>query len=208
VNPQEASIFSDQYTWTIFNILRKAGARGLTSKEIHMHIEKNMRIPVSQSKVYGLLKRLYQQRWVHRYYDKDSEAQRNTIALDWGTILPNKEFFQVVTEKEKNYMTKKLFPVFLEFIAKTTRDLQEDSVAEKWLPQKGTNYYCKVCGKSHEAEEFFSCLLDITLAEFQISKEFMELLIKNRYAEEDILEITEEGYTPIQQSEKRVSKER
>ncbi|MBV9177936.1 MAG: hypothetical protein JO297_12955 [Nitrososphaeraceae archaeon] len=31
---------------------------------------------------------------------------------------------------------------------------------------------------------------------------------KNRYAEEDIQEITDEGYTGVQQSEKRVSKER
>lgn len=41
VNPQEASIFSDEYTWTIFDILRRAGAKGLTSKEIHQSVEKN-----------------------------------------------------------------------------------------------------------------------------------------------------------------------
>ena len=86
-------------------------------------------------------------------------------------------------------------------------DIREDPDTKEWIPHAGVNWYCKVCGKSHEAEEFFSSLLDIAVAEFIISKGFIELLKRNRFAEEDSLEVTE-GYTGVQAAEHRVSKER
>ena len=98
---------------------------------------------VSQSKIYGLLKRLYQQRWVHRYYDKDSEAQRVAIALDWGEVIINKEFNLAVIKKENDYMIKKLFPIFSDVLIKAMKDLHEDPDTKKWIPQADDNWYCK-----------------------------------------------------------------
>jgi hypothetical protein len=38
---QEAGIFADELTWTMFDILREAGAKGLTAQDVHKEIEKN-----------------------------------------------------------------------------------------------------------------------------------------------------------------------
>lgn len=166
-----------------------------------------MRIPISKSKVYALLKQLYQQRWVHRYYDKDVESQRIAIALDWGGIVVDRTFNLAIIEKERTYMARKLFPLYIEFLTKAMRDLYETTPTKKWLPQRGSNCYCKICGTSHEAEEFFSSILDIAVSEFIISSDFKELMKKNEFAEEETIELPE-GYTGVQAAEKRVSQER
>lgn len=79
---------------------------------------------------------MYQQRWVHRYYDKDVEAQRIAIALDWGGITIERQFNMAIVENEKNYIAKKLFPLFLEFISKVMKDFSESQSTEKWYPKK------------------------------------------------------------------------
>src|SRR5687768_3058916 len=102
---QEAAIFSDPYTWKILDLLRKVGAKGLTSKEIHRKLQQDMGVSVSESKIYGLLRRLYMEDWVNRYYDKDAEAQRVISAFHWGIMTTHdrsivyKEFENVVTNK-------------------------------------------------------------------------------------------------------------
>src|SRR6188472_4438174 len=116
-SPQQASIFSDVYTWSIFDILRKAGAAGLTAQAIHEEIERKIRTSVSQSKVYALLKRLYQEEWVHRYYDKDSQAQRIAINTTLGGFVEfDKDYEHIILDKEGGYIKKQLFPMFLTFI--------------------------------------------------------------------------------------------
>src|SRR5690242_16188464 len=113
---QEAAIFSDPYTWKILDILREVGGKGLTAKEIQDKLESKMGVPISASKVYGLLRRLYMEDWVHRYYDKDVEAQRIASAFHWGTMTTHdrrlviEEFEKEVLNKEKNYIKQKLFP--------------------------------------------------------------------------------------------------
>jgi predicted transcriptional regulator len=119
---QDAAIFSDPYTWKILDILRKVGAKGLTAKEIHGKLEKEMGVSVSESKVYGLLRRLYMEDWVHRYYNKDVEAQRVVSAFHWGITTTHdrsiiyKEFEDVIKNKEMDYIRNRLFPVMLEYI--------------------------------------------------------------------------------------------
>jgi predicted transcriptional regulator len=184
-SPQEASIFSDVYTWVIFDILCKAGAGGLTAQAIHREIEKKMRTSVSQSKVYALLKRLYQEEWVHRYYDKDSQAQRIAINMTTGMVEFDKEYEHTILDKEGGYIKKKLFPIFLDFIKKTLKDLNEDESSKKWVPYSGSNNHCKTCGKSHEADEFVSSLLDEASSEFYESNEYVEFLRENGFAEEE-----------------------
>jgi len=179
---QEGSIFANVYTWTIFDILREAGSKGLTTPEIHIQIEDITGTQVSQSKIYDLLKRLYEGKWIHRYYDREVEKQRCSIALDWGGISVEEEFEEKIMEKERTYIRTHLFPVFLNLIRRTIKDFKEDQSTIKWLPQmKG---YCKVCknGKSHEALEFFNSLLDEATAEFMDSKEFHEYMKENGYA--------------------------
>ena len=178
---QDASLFSDEYTWVILDILRAAGPRGMSAHNVHKQIENDMGI-VSKSKIYGILKRLYQMEWVHRSYNESDQARRNSIKMDWAGISVEEEYDRVIVDKEKSFITIKLFPMFLEYIKHTMKDMHDDITARKWLPEKD---YCKPCRKSHEAEEFFSSVLDIATAEFMSSKECLKLLKEFGLAEED-----------------------
>ena len=51
-DPQEASIFSDEYTWIILDILRLAGNHGISAQSVHKEVERKMRTSVSESKIY------------------------------------------------------------------------------------------------------------------------------------------------------------
>ena len=51
-NPQEASIFSDPYTWTILDILRAAGNKGLSPIEVHQAVNKKLPNSISSAKIY------------------------------------------------------------------------------------------------------------------------------------------------------------
>lgn len=179
---QEASIFADEYAWTILDVLRKAGAKGLTAADVLKNVEKELGTQVSRSKVYSLLKRLYEEERIHRYYDPEVEAQRHAIGLIWGGVYIDEKFDKVVVEKEKNYVKKNLYPSFLAFIKKALNDL-EDSETKKWLPSSGSANICKRCHESHEADEFFSTLLDIAVGEFLDSDEYKEFLKQNGFAE-------------------------
>jgi hypothetical protein len=182
-NPQEASIFSNVYTWTILDILRDAGAKGLTAESVHKGVEGKMRTSVSRSKIYDLLKRMYEQEWIHRYYDNDVQARCHVIAQDWGGIDLDKDYDQAILNKERNYFKETLFPRFLDLIKKSMEDLKEDSVTSKWLPQ--SKDLCKVCRTSHEAHEFFTSLLDIASAEFMESDEFLEFVKEYGFTEKE-----------------------
>jgi Fe2+ or Zn2+ uptake regulation protein len=70
----------------MFDILREAGAKGLTAQDVHKEIEKKLRRQISSSKVYGLLRRFYQEKSTHRYFDNAVESQRNVITLEWGMV--------------------------------------------------------------------------------------------------------------------------
>lgn len=54
---QEASIFANEYAWTILDVLRKGGAKGLTATDVLKNVEKELGTKVSRSKVYSILKR-------------------------------------------------------------------------------------------------------------------------------------------------------
>lgn len=179
---QEASIFSNQYTWTILDVVRKAGPRGLTAKDVHKKVEREMGTSVSASMVYSLLKRLYELEWIHRRYDAESEAQRHTIGVIWGGMFVDSEFDKAVTSKTLQYAEKRLYPALFEYITKSMEVLKEDSATRKWLPAPGDSESCKRCRISHEAEEFFSSLLDTVRSEFLDSDQFREFLEKNNFA--------------------------
>jgi hypothetical protein len=49
---QEAVIFSDPYTWKVLDILREAGAKGLTAKEVQEKLESKMPYLQASSIVY------------------------------------------------------------------------------------------------------------------------------------------------------------
>jgi hypothetical protein len=181
-NPQEASIFSDQYTWAIMDVLRAAGNDGLSSLKVRQAVEKKLRMSVSSAKIYNLLKRLYEMNWVHRSYDKNDKTNHNIVNFEWGGIVLNQTYDQILVNKEKEYITKRLFPIFKEYIEKTISDMEKDENTKKWLPQPNT---CKICQISHEAEEFISSLLDIPLLEFMDSNEYKKLMIEHYFREKE-----------------------
>jgi predicted transcriptional regulator len=182
-NPQEASIFSDVYTWTILDVLRSAGNNGLSAEKVHHQVEKKLRTSVSKSKIYGLLRRLYQMDWVHRIYDKRDQAYHSTVHIDYGGILLDKDYDDILVKKEREYILQRLFPIFLDYINKTIKDLANDPNAKRWLPQP--NNSCKMCQVSHEAEEFISSVLDLATVEFMDSEEYKKILIEHHFREKD-----------------------
>lgn len=181
---QDASLFSDEYTWAILDILRGAGPRGVSAQKVHKQIENNMG-KVPKSKVYGILKRMYQMDWIHRAYDENEQARRNSIKMNWAGIWVEEDYDKIVVSKERRFMTERLYPVFLEYIRKTMDDMRGDRIAKKWLPEKD---YCKNCRSSHEAQEFFSSLLDIATAEFLDSEEYLNFQRELGFAEQDKIE--------------------
>src|SRR2546426_5305917 len=129
---QEASIFSDEHTWTILDVLRKSGAKGLTASQAHEEVERNEGVSVSRSKIYSLLKRLYELEWVHRYYDQEAQAQRNSIGPIWGGVIIDEEFYSETKDKMKNYIKKNLFPIFEDYLKKAMSDLADDVKTKRW----------------------------------------------------------------------------
>jgi hypothetical protein len=191
-NYNDASIFSDEYTWTILEILRLAGPIGMKAADIAERVEhkvygsRRKYGSVSRSRIYGILRRLWQMNWIHRYYNRDSGAQHHAIAIDWGGFLVDPKYDHVILKMESDYIRKRLFPIFKEFIEKTIEDLEADSAAKKWLPQKS---YCEICSKSHEADEFFSSIFDIATAEFMESEEYSKFRLHSGYATKEEQEL-------------------
>lgn len=181
-SPQQASIFANEYTWTIMEVLRKVGAQGLTAEEIHKKVEKELGTSVSRSKVYSLLKRLYEEEWTHKYYDEKAQAWRNTLSIVWGGVYIDDEFYDIVKSKTKLFVNRVLFPALLEFIKKATEELENDSSTKKWLPRAHADARCRKCRTSHEAEEFLDALMDIACSEFGESENFKEYMRKNSFA--------------------------
>ena len=182
---QEASILSNELTWEIIEILRSSGAKGLTPPMVLEKIEYIQGVKVSRSKVYALLKRLYEMEWVHRYYDTEEQANRSVLADIAGQVDINEDFSKVIEENMSRYIEKKLFPVYEEFLEKTTQMLNDNPKIKKWLPDHGKNSYCKKCKINHEATEFVDCLIGITSLLFIGSDNFTEIMKKKKFADEE-----------------------
>jgi hypothetical protein len=149
-----------------------------------------------------LLRRLYQEEWTHRYFDntKDVEAQRNVIGLQWGYVKFDGDYERTILEKQSEYIETKMFPVLKEYLAKTLERLNEDESGKKWIPLvvkkkkildskdksfSEFNVLCRVCQVSHEAEEFFSSLLDLATSGFLNSEEYRIFLKQYGYMYDD-----------------------
>jgi len=182
---QEASILSNEYTWIILEALRSSGSKGLTPKEVHQVIEREESTTVSASKIYSILKRLYEIEWIHRHYDSEVKAQRNTLAIQWGEVEVVEEFSEVVEEKMKRYIKKEFFPIILDYYKKTINDFATDEENKKWLPSSGTAGLCKKCHSNHEADEFFYSLMQEVIFEFNESDEFIDFQKKYDYIDQD-----------------------
>ena len=146
-NSEEASIFGNDFTWTIPDILRSADTQRLTAQQIHQKVEKKLHTKFSRSKTYGLLKRLSQEKWIHRYYESEVQAQVHVAAVEWGGIDIEEGFDKTIIKYESEYLKQKLFSEFLNFLQKTTNDLSENHNTQKYLPE--LDNVCKKCGKNH-----------------------------------------------------------
>lgn len=181
---QEASILSNELTWDIIEILRSSGAKGLTPPMVIEQIEDKQGVTVSRSKVYSLLKRLYEIEWVHRYWDNEKQANRSVLADIAGQVDINEDFSKVVEDNMSSHIEKNIFPIFEEFLEKTMEMLIANPKIKKWLPDHGKSSYCKKCKVNHEAEEFVDCLIGISSSLFINSDNFSKIMIKKKFADE------------------------
>jgi Fe2+ or Zn2+ uptake regulation protein len=176
-NPQEASIFSDPYTWTILDILRAAGNNGLSPTQVYQAVI-NKPLSVSSAKIYNILRRLYQMNWVHRIYNKDDGTHHSVANLEWGAVFLDKTYDEIIVKNEKEYITQRIIPIFKEYLERTIENLEKNKNTKKWLPEQNT---CNMCQISHEAEEFINSILDVAVAEFMVSDEYKKFMIDHQF---------------------------
>ena len=183
---REAKIFSKENTWTILHILQQAGSKGLTEKELHKKLEHELHISISPSKTYDLLSRLCDVEWLHKYYDNDKkvEANRYCIGIQRDEIDIDEDFDEIIVKLQGKYIQEILFPKFETLLEQSLDGLNNDNDNKVWLPKDGEKEYCKRCRISHEAEEFFSSILEIAISEYLESEQFKKFVIKNKFAEE------------------------
>ena len=180
----EASILANEHTWTIIQILRRSGAKGLKAEEVQDAIEKEEGVKASRSKIYALLRRLYEMEVLHKHYGSDKKAHVYTLASIAGQIQIDPEFFNDVDHILNKYIESKLFPVFQEFFEKTISGLYSDEKTRHWLPDKGKHSFCLRCHTNHEAEEFVDSIISIASSLFMESDGFEKIMKKNKFAEE------------------------
>ena len=178
---QEASIFSNEITWKILEFLRSAGNKGMTESEIKKEFKKTKKSVPSTSQIYSILKRLYENEWIHRDWDNDANARRHVISYHWGGIELDEEFNKMITKKMNSYFKEKMFPVLLECCKESLQLLSTDKKNKHWLPS--VSNLCINCNESHESREFFDAILESMLIQFENSDEFEDLLKKNGYSE-------------------------
>lgn len=177
---KDASIFSNELTWKIFEFLRSAGKDGLTENQItDEFIKEKITVP-SSSQIYSILKRLYEMEWVHRDWDKKVGARRHVLAYHWGGFQINEDFYEVIIKKMDPIFQEKLFPILLELCNESYEIISNDKKNKHWLPSKSN--VCTICEESHEAIEFFSSVLQTLIFEFEQSDMFSKLLKDKKFA--------------------------
>ena len=123
---------------------------------------------------------------MYRYYDnsKDVEARRHSFDITRDVIDIDEDFNEIIVKTQGNYIEKNLFPLFESLLKRSLDDLMSNDDSRNWLPQNGEKAYCIRHRKSHEAEEFFSSILEIAISEYLDSKQFSVFLEKNLFAED------------------------
>lgn len=181
----EADILSKESTWRIMDLLRQAGAKGITAEEITQQEQ----IPASV--VYTTLKELYRLEYVFLYprQKKEKGERKKRFVCErgtWGKYGIDEEFDAVI---KVNGIIEKIANDLRQPIMETFNDIYEKFSSKKelnqFLPTKDTNI-CPNCQRSHESMEFFYAILlrsiDLMITE---SKEFKEFLIEKGYAYEE-----------------------
>ena len=121
-----------------------------------------------------------------RYYDnsKDVEARRYYFDIVRDVIDIDEDFSEIIVKTQGNYIEKNLFPIFESLLKRSLDDLMSNEDNKTWLPQNGEKAYCKRHRKSHEAEEFFSSILEIAISEYLESNKYKKFLVNNLFSEE------------------------
>lgn len=183
----EAAVLSNEYIWTIIEVLRNAGGEGLTPMKVLEKVREKKGESVSRSKVYALLRRLSEMEWVIKgeYIDEINDRGRKHILNSLaGDILVDEKFEEVVRERMQKYVEKELFPAFLEFSKEVLIKFNDEPKTRKWIPDRRKASYCTDCHGNHEAVEFFDCLISIASTLFQESDAFETMMKKERFASE------------------------
>lgn len=184
----EASVLANEYTWEIIEVLRNAGGQGITPKKILKEIREKKSKNVSSSKIYALLRRLYENKWVIKGdYVNENDGKgghKHILNAIAGDIIVNADFEDVIRKKMQKYIEKKLIQDFEEYSIEIIKNLNGDPKTEKWLPDIHKGSYCIDCHANHEALDFFDCIISIASRMFQESDVFKTMMKKERFASE------------------------
>lgn len=156
---QDASWFSKKMTFSIFDLLWKARPNGLTHKEVHEALEKEMRQKIGRSIVYQTLRGLYENKKVKREWDSKANAQRNIVMERLIPASLEEDFEEWADASLKNKFETLLFPFFLDYLEQVMKLAQEKRIPNSLIPKRGKEGWCHNCDTSHEAQFFFLALL-------------------------------------------------
>lgn len=158
-NERTAAWFSKKITYSVIDLLWKAGPRGLTPTEVVEGLAKEKRQKVSRSLVYQTLRGLYENDKVRREWDNEAHAQRNVLTEKSLPAFLDEDFEEWADNNLKTRIETSLFPVFLSYLNQIMKSSQEKKIPNNFLPNQSKAGWCHNCDMSHEAEFFFLALL-------------------------------------------------
>jgi predicted transcriptional regulator len=158
-NEQTASFFSKKITFSVIELLWKAGPNGLTHKEVYEYLTREERLDIGRTIVYQTLKGLYDNELVRREWDNKVKAHRNVLGEMFRPAALEEDFEDWAYENLRVRIETTLFPVFRDYLNKVLTLAREKEIPNDFIPKQGKEGWCHFCDRSHEADFFFLALL-------------------------------------------------
>lgn len=166
----EASWFAKKPTFSIMDLLWKAGPRGLTATEVGASLDEQ-RENVTRTVVYQTLKGLYDGEKVGKEWDAKANAHRYILRERPLPAILDEDFVEWAEHNLKDKIEANLFPVFENYLTQVMQQAYGTKISGNFVPKKGKDGWCHNCDKSHEAESFFLALLYYASYSFVYSPE-------------------------------------
>jgi len=166
----EASWFAKKPTFSIMDLLWKAGPRGLTATEVGESLDEQ-RENVTRTVVYQTLKGLCDSEKVGKEWDNKAGAHRYILRERSPPAILDEDFVEWAEDSLKDKIETILFPVFENYLSRVMELAHGTKVSGDFVPKKGKDAWCHNCDKSHEAESFFLALLYHAVYSFVYSPE-------------------------------------
>jgi hypothetical protein len=173
----EASWFAKKPTFSILDLLWKAGPRGLTYAQVSTSLVEQ-RENVTRTVVYQTLKGLYESEKVGKEWDSEAKAHRYVLMERLLPAFIDEDFVEWAEENLKDKIETLLFPVFESYLSRVMQLTNGTKVSDDFVPKKGKDRWCLRCDRSHEAESFFLALLYHAVYSFVYSPEEWEFADK------------------------------